>query len=37
MAVSSMFTFLQAPAQRMMEKLDRGLVAVQTTNGVYLS
>lgn len=32
-----MFTFLQAPAQRAMEKLDRGLVAVQTTDGVYLS
>lgn len=37
MAVSSMFTFLPMSAQRTMEKLDRGLVAVQTTQGVYLS
>ncbi len=37
LAVASLLAFTNAPAQRVMEKLDRGLVAVKTTTGVYLS
>ncbi|MBN2214001.1 MAG: autotransporter-associated beta strand repeat-containing protein [Bacteroidales bacterium] len=37
MTISLLFIFAEAGAQRMMEKLDRGLLAVKVPEGVYIS
>ena len=37
LAFASLLSFGGATAQRVMDKLDRGLVAVQTAGGVYCS